>query len=211
MVLPLKRRLHLLTQGGRAKLKTTQNTPSQRGQKGGRMLELGISQQAVNKIKQKAIHQVLKRDEGRRARQKFLWAMCGPAALHWLLRAHSPDLPLPSIDQIAKMAKTDESGTSLFNLKEAAKRLGFRTSALKVTFDGLKQIRLPALLLLEGHYVVLRKVRREGIWVVNPIPPFVLGARGKAVEKWQFVDTFLPKERLGEGWKGAVLVVLGRY
>ncbi|MFZ8854415.1 MAG: hypothetical protein ACO2PL_20255 [Armatimonadota bacterium] len=28
---------------------------------------------------------------------------------------------------------------------------------------------------------------------------------------WQFVETFLPKEQLGDDWKASVLVVLGKY
>jgi len=161
----------------------------------------------------KVYYRVLKRDEERRRRQQLLWSMCGPAALHWLLKAHFPKESFPSIEQISKMAKTDETGTSLFNLKEAAKKLGVRTSAFEVTFDGLKEIKLPALLLFGGHYVVVTKVKREGIWVVNPIPPLVLGSRkGQEIkEVWQFVETFLPREKLGDDWKAAVLVVLGKY
>jgi len=161
----------------------------------------------------KVYYWVLKRDEERRRRQQLLWSMCGPAALYWLLKAHFPKESFPSIEQISKMAKTDETGTSLFNLKEAAKKLGVRTSALEVTFDGLKEIGLPALLLFDGHYVVVTKVKGEGIWIVNPIPPLVLGSRkGQEVkEVWQFVETFLPKEQLGDDWKAAALVVLGKY
>lgn len=163
----------------------------------------------------KVYYRVLKRDEERRKRQSLLWAMCGPAALHWLLQHHFPNISLPSIDQIAKMAKTDETGTSLYNLKEAAKKLGVRTSALEVTFEGLKEIRLPALLLLDGHYVVVKGLNKKGIILVNPIPPLVLGVKGKQKdepkERWQFTENFLLKEQLGEGWRGIVLVVLGRY
>lgn len=161
----------------------------------------------------KVYYRVLKRDEERRGRQRLLWAMCGPAALHWLLKHHFPELKIPAVEEIAELAKTDETGTTLFNLKEAAKKLGVRTTAFEVNFDGLKEIRLPALLLLGGHYVVVKEVKKGGIVVVNPIPPMVLETRKgvKLEERWQFAETFLPKEQLGDGWKGAVLVVMGRY
>jgi len=161
----------------------------------------------------KVYYRVLKRDEERRKRQQLLWSMCGPAALYWLLKSYFPNESIPSVEQISKMAKTDETGTSLFNLKEAAKKFGIRTSAFEVNFEGLKEIRLPALLLFGGHYVVVTKVEREGIWIVNPIPPLVLGSRKGQEEKevWQFVETFLPKEQLGDDWKASVLVVLGKY
>lgn len=125
-----------------------------------------------------------------------------------ILRRHSPTL--------ATCRATDETGTSLYNLKEVAKKLGVRTSALEVTFEGLKEIRLPALLLFDRHYVIVTKVGKKGITVINPIPPLVLEAKGKgkkvsAKGRWQFEEEVVPKEQLGSGWKGAVLVVLGRY
>ncbi len=156
-------------------------------------------------------YQVLKRDEEERRRQEQLFALCGPAALYWLLKTHFPNLLLPSIDGIAQRTKTDETGTSLFALKQVAKQLGVRTSALEVTFDGLKEIPLPALLLFHSHYVVVTKVSDQEITIVNPIPPAMV-REGKRVRegRWQFQESFLSKEQLGREFRGAVLVVLGR-
>ena len=102
----------------------------------------------------------LKRQEDRAA------SMCAPKCLSELLRRRGKTV---SVEALAKEMKTDENGTSLLALSDAAKKRGFHPQGLKVTEAGLRQQFLPAVAFLgPGHFVLVEKITPSRIYVWDP-------------------------------------------
>ena len=118
-------------------------------------------------------------------------AMCGPKALEYICRQYHVQA---TAKQIAKLAKTNETGTSMLSLADAARSLGFQARGLEVNARALRDVSVPSILLAEpAHYIVLTKVRRNGgVVLVDPM-------RGVSRE--------FSAEQLGRDWKGKVLEI----
>jgi ABC-type bacteriocin/lantibiotic exporter with double-glycine peptidase domain len=72
---------------------------------------------------------------------------CGAISLYLICRiSETPS----SLDEIRKLTKTSVTGTSMFDLKEAAERLGFRAKGAKCSFESLGDH-----LSEQGHYAIL--------------------------------------------------------
>ena len=93
-------------------------------------------------------------------------AMCAPACLAELLRRKGKPV---SIEALAKEMKTDENGTSLSALSDAAKKKGFHPQGLQVTEAGLRKQPLPAIAFVgPGHFVLVEKLTQDRIYVWDP-------------------------------------------
>jgi len=131
----------------------------------------------------------LRLEEKKRKEERLARAQCGPEALRWMLEKwsdgvmekwsdgkeeetptlqHSNTPTLPSVKELARACGTTERGTTLFDLARVARQYGLRVSGVQATWEGLQQIRPPAILLLGSHYVVLTQVDKRGITVVDP-------------------------------------------
>ncbi|HZC36593.1 MAG TPA: peptidase domain-containing ABC transporter [Chthoniobacterales bacterium] len=95
---------------------------------------------------------------------------CGVACLAAV--ASHYDLRL-SVAHIRQLTGTDQSGTSVLGLVQAAKQLRFIAKAVKAQSDELPGIAFPAIahVVLRGmhfHYVVVLKIRRDRVTVMDP-------------------------------------------
>lgn len=103
------------------------------------------------------------RGEKNRAERRAL-AMCGPLCLKELLkRAGQGEVPT---ETLAREMKTDETGTSLLALRDAARRHGFPgAQGVQLTQAGLKRQKLPvAALVAPGHFVLVESVsEKDGV------------------------------------------------
>ncbi|WP_456312701.1 peptidase domain-containing ABC transporter [Pseudomonas shirazensis] len=98
---------------------------------------------------------------------------CGAACLASISEHYNLSLP---ISRIRQYASTNQKGTTLLGLREAAVKLGFLAKGVKVDFEGLSDVPLPALLHVmikqDGHefphYVVAYKVTSKYIQVMDP-------------------------------------------
>jgi ABC-type bacteriocin transporter len=96
---------------------------------------------------------------------------CGAACLASVATHYKLDLPVARIRQLAG---TDKKGTTILGLAEAAQKLGFEAKGVKGPFDSLFKIPKPAIAhIIAGeilqHYVVICKVNRKFIEVMDPI------------------------------------------
>lgn len=96
---------------------------------------------------------------------------CGAACLASIATHYKLDLPVARIRQ---MAGTDKKGTTVLGLVEAAQKLGFEAKGVKSPFESLFKIPTPAIAhVVVGeilqHYVVIYKVNRKYIQVMDPI------------------------------------------
>jgi ATP-binding cassette subfamily B protein len=98
---------------------------------------------------------------------------CGATCLASISEYYNLSLP---ISRIRQYANTNQKGTSLLGLREASAKLGFLAKGVKVSFEGLKDLPLPAiahiLVTKDGHefphYVVIYKVTDKYIQIMDP-------------------------------------------
>ncbi|SFH09559.1 peptidase domain-containing ABC transporter [Pedobacter insulae] len=96
---------------------------------------------------------------------------CGAACLASIAAHYKLKLPIAKVRQYAN---TGVNGTNLMGLIEAATKLGFEAKGVKGQQSSLGKIPLPAIAhtILEGnlaHYVVIYKVSRNKVSVMDPI------------------------------------------
>jgi ATP-binding cassette, subfamily C, bacteriocin exporter len=98
---------------------------------------------------------------------------CGAACLASVSEYYNLSLP---ISRIRQYANTNQKGTTLLGLREASIKLGFLAKGVKVDYNGLKDIPLPAIvhvmIIKEGHefphYMVLYKVTDKYFQLMDP-------------------------------------------
>lgn len=120
---------------------------------------------------------------------------CGAACLASVARFYNLELPLTSIRQYAG---TDQRGTNIAGMIEAAQSLGFEAKGVKAKFESLFEIPLPAIahVIINGqlhHYVVIYKVNKQKISIMDP-------AAGKLFSK-KLID-------FREEWSGVLILLL---
>ncbi|BAV09435.1 bacteriocin-processing peptidase. Cysteine peptidase. MEROPS family C39 [Filimonas lacunae] len=119
---------------------------------------------------------------------------CGAACLASVATWYGLKMPVARIRQYAS---TDQKGTNVLGLMEAASRLGFSAKAVKADMENLQQLPLPVIAHVVvheriSHYVVVYAVSPKGVTVMDPF-------EGR-LEVWE-TDAFQKK------WTG-VLVLL---
>lgn len=119
---------------------------------------------------------------------------CGAACLASVASHYQLYIP---IAKIRVLAETDQLGTTMLGLVNAAQKLGFEAQGVKAVADALSEVPLPAIAHTTKanlhHYVVLYKVTKTHVTLMDP-------ANGK----------FLKKERtlFIQEWTGALLLLL---
>ncbi|WEK18458.1 MAG: peptidase domain-containing ABC transporter [Candidatus Pedobacter colombiensis] len=96
---------------------------------------------------------------------------CGAACLASVASHYKLNLPVARIRQLAG---TDKKGTTILGLVEAAQKLGFEAKGVKSPFESLFKIPTPAIahVIIDQilqHYVVIYKVNRKFIQLMDPI------------------------------------------
>lgn len=98
---------------------------------------------------------------------------CGAACLASISEYYNLSLP---ISRIRQYANTNQKGTTLLGLREASIKLGFLAKGVKVSFDGLQDIPLPAIVHVMvkkehhefPHYMVVYKITKKYIQLIDP-------------------------------------------
>lgn len=98
---------------------------------------------------------------------------CGAACLASIAEFYNLSLPIARIRQYAN---TNQKGTTLLGLREAASKLGFLAKGIQVSFDGINELPFPAIIhvmqVKDGHefphYMVVYKVTKRYIQVMDP-------------------------------------------
>ncbi|SHI34746.1 peptidase domain-containing ABC transporter [Flavobacterium terrae] len=98
---------------------------------------------------------------------------CGAACLASIAEFYNLSLPIARIRQYAN---TNQKGTTLLGLREAASKLGFLAKGVQVSFEGINELPFPAIIhvmqVKDGHefphYMVVYKVTKRYIQVMDP-------------------------------------------
>ena len=91
---------------------------------------------------------------------------CGLACLAMVAAHHGHHIPL---EELRRADAVSRRGMTLADLITAANRLGFVARALRLDMEHLRELSLPAICHWQlDHFVVLEKVRRRDVVVVDP-------------------------------------------
>ncbi|RPE08149.1 peptidase domain-containing ABC transporter [Chitinophaga lutea] len=91
---------------------------------------------------------------------------CGATCLRMVAKYHGRHY---TADSLRHMTGFNKEGVSLLGISETAERIGFRTRGVKITFDQLRQVPLPAILHWnQNHFVVLTKANGRSLTVADP-------------------------------------------
>lgn len=120
---------------------------------------------------------------------------CGAACLAAVAAYHKLKLPVAKIRQYAG---TDQKGTNVLGLTEAAQKLGFEAKGVKGELDSLGKIPLPAIAHVVvkqqlHHYVVICKANKNEVQIMDP-------ADGKT--HWKTYEKFTAE------WTGVLVLLL---
>jgi ATP-binding cassette subfamily B protein RaxB len=93
-------------------------------------------------------------------------AECGLACMAMVANYHGHQLDLTTLRNRYSVSL---KGANLQQLMQLANQLGLTPRALKLDLDDLKNLRMPCILHWEmNHFVVLKKVHRKGITILDP-------------------------------------------
>ena len=111
---------------------------------------------------------------------------CGSACLSSIIKYYQGFIPL---EKIRLDTKTTRKGVTAYNLVETAKRYGFDAYGVKLTDFNLDDIVLPViahLSLSNGlfHYVVIYKLKKNDIWLMDPESGIKKISREEFMKKW---------------------------
>ena len=92
---------------------------------------------------------------------------CGPTCLKIVAKHYGKVVSLPEIRQLSE---TTRRGSSLLTLCDAAKKLGFRATGVRVTYPTLRdEVPLPCVLHWNNHhYVVAYKLKKDKVYLSDP-------------------------------------------
>lgn len=88
---------------------------------------------------------------------------CGPKALSSIIRYYRLQVPW---DSLAKLSYTDINGTSMYDLANTAKLLGFDAIGVKTGYPGLNKLPLPSLVFVNNnHFAALMWVGQDSVLI----------------------------------------------
>src|SRR5690606_1670009 len=93
-------------------------------------------------------------------------AECGLASLAMVADAHDLHIGLP---ELRRRFSLSLKGAKLSQLIHIAQQLGFQTRPLRLDMEDLGKLKLPCILHWDlNHFVVLAKVGRSGVTILDP-------------------------------------------
>ena len=117
--------------------------------------------------------------------QRFLQSRentCGPAALAYILNFYGLET---DEDDILKHVHISSYGTSMLQLKNAAKDFGFIGKGYKSNYKWLKQQALPLIAHVnDKHYVVINKIINNRIYLFDPLEGHIILEKNDFENLW---------------------------
>ncbi|WP_025146317.1 peptidase domain-containing ABC transporter [Pedobacter jeongneungensis] len=91
---------------------------------------------------------------------------CGPTCLRMIAKHYGKNFSLQKLREFSGITR---DGVSLLGINNAAKKLGFRCSAAKISISSLNDLTLPMIIHWDqNHFVVLYKIKNGFYYVANP-------------------------------------------
>lgn len=107
---------------------------------------------------------------------------CGPTCLKIISKHYGR---LVDIQSLRELAETTRLGSNLFGISTAAEAIGFRSLALQVNYQQLRQAQLPCILHWNhDHFVVLYKIKRDRIYISDPGHGLLHYVKDDFLQRW---------------------------
>lgn len=91
---------------------------------------------------------------------------CGPTCLRMIARHYGKNF---SLQRLREISGINREGVSLLGISEAAEKIGFRTTGIKLPLSQIKEVEFPMILHWDqNHFVVLYKIKGNKFFVADP-------------------------------------------
>ncbi|MGZ3836272.1 MAG: cysteine peptidase family C39 domain-containing protein, partial [Mucilaginibacter sp.] len=108
---------------------------------------------------------------------------CGPSCLRMVAKHYGRNFKLRTLSNSCNF---NREGVSLLGISEAAEKIGFRSFAVKLYINQLKQAELPCILhWRQNHFVVLYKIKNKKYYLADPAAGLVTLSEVDFVRNWQ--------------------------
>lgn len=107
---------------------------------------------------------------------------CGPTCLRMVAKYYNRNY---SIQKLRALCFTSRGGTTLWNISDAAEKIGLRSLGVRVTIEQLKQVQLPCILhWRQNHYVILYKIAGAAYHIADPAKGLIILTEEEFKENW---------------------------
>jgi ATP-binding cassette, subfamily B, bacterial len=108
---------------------------------------------------------------------------CGPTCLYMIGKHYGRNF---SIEKLRALTEIGKEGVNILGISDAAEKIGFRTQALQLSLNDLKEnIKLPCILhWSQNHFVVLYKVKRNAFYISDPGKSLLKYTEKELVRGW---------------------------
>jgi ATP-binding cassette subfamily B protein len=119
---------------------------------------------------------------------------CGPACLKMISRFYGK---MFRIERLRELCFLSREGVSLFNISDAAEKIGFRTQGVKISFNGFyEEVKLPCIVHWnQDHFVVLCEVKKGKVVVADPSYGIIEYSTKDFIRHWADAD----EDEMAEG------------
>ncbi len=107
---------------------------------------------------------------------------CGPACLRIIAEYYGKPC---SMEYLRELCSLKSNGTSIFRLGRAASQIGMRSLAVRVSYENLGHMPLPAIAHWYGiHFVVIYRIGRRDVHVADPALGKISYSRAQFLKGW---------------------------
>ncbi|MCC7453136.1 MAG: ATP-binding cassette domain-containing protein, partial [Crocinitomix sp.] len=108
---------------------------------------------------------------------------CGPTCLRIIANFYGRKV---SLEKLLNLSETTREGSSIKNITDAAKLIGFKTMGVRISYDQLKSgIPLPCIIFWQQrHFVVVYKVKNDQIWIADPAHGKIKIHKNELIKNW---------------------------
>ena len=107
---------------------------------------------------------------------------CGPTCLRMIIKHYGRNYP---IQKLRALCFTNRGGTTLWNIADAAEKLGLRTLGVRITIEQLNDVQLPCILhWRQNHYVILYKKGNHTYHIADPAKGLITLPEKEFTQNW---------------------------
>ena len=107
---------------------------------------------------------------------------CGPSCIRMIAKHYGRNY---SLQRLREVSGINRSGVSLLGISEAAEKIGFRTTGVKIDIEKLMEMEMPCILhWRQNHFVVLYEVEKNAFHLADPARGLIKYKKIEFVKFW---------------------------
>ena len=107
---------------------------------------------------------------------------CGPTCLRMIAKHYGRSY---SIQKLRELCFTGRGGTTLWNISDAAEKIGLRSLGVRINIEQLKEVQLPCILhWRQNHYVILYKIGNNAYHIADPAKGLLVLTEKEFTQNW---------------------------